>query len=815
MTPSDHKYHQSRKKQRLCSEWLSLDTVSEADKQVPKNKPLLTSHANISTVYPETLGYRLKRILLGRPFVTEQLSGERLNRILALGVLAPDCISSSAYGTEEILTQMTPFIGLAAFALVVPIMFVIIGVLFFVTMSYLDVIKYYTTAGGSYVVARDNFGPKVAQIAAVALLIDYTVTVAVQVSAGTAALTSAVPRLGSYDLLITVIVVLILIYGNLRGLREAGSYFAFPTYFYIVMLSGTILVGYYKKIVGTLRMVHIPAQHLLVGGHLGQKGNGLLMGLAFLTLLRAYANGGSSLTGLEAISNGVASFRRPESPNARKTLVTMSTILGFLLLGVTLLAAWTHAMPYAAGYPTVLSQEVKAVFGFSTLGHSIYLLVLLATVLVLYTGGNTSFNGFPFLANYVATDKYLPRQLTKRGHRLAFSNGIIVLGAVSLTLIVVFNAKVNALVALYAIGVFTGFTMAGAGMIKRHLRERTGKWRRGVAINATSAAVTLLVVLIFVIAKFTEGAWIIVVVGPLMYMALIRFNKQYEREEQAFASTSAIGVMTIRMNRVVVFVDTYSLATERALQYCNTLNPYSIRAVHFDIDPLVTKHLEEIWGSPNTASVGINLEVVDCEDRRVDRAALELVADIVRDGDVFCMVILPRRGFSSRLQRLLHDRTADSIAAAVMHIPRTAATIIPYRSGRSRLAEGEVFERPLSDEVARGGLRAATHLAADAKLAARSFGTQPIGDLQEREAAEIAGRVRSMTITNVSGSHELRCVIADNTGSVALIFQGRSSVPGIERGTRLLVHGTVTSLRREAVILNPQYEIVAAPHGDE
>ena len=789
--------------------------MSDADKQVPKNKPLLTSHANISTVYPETLGYRLKRIVLGRPFVTEQLSGERLNRILALGVLAPDCISSSAYGTEEILTQMTPFIGLAAFALVVPVMFVIIGVLFFVTMSYLDVIKYYTTAGGSYVVARDNFGPKVAQIAAVALLIDYTVTVAVQVSAGTAALTSAIPRLGHLDLIITVGVVLILIYGNLRGLREAGSYFALPTYFYVVMLSGTILVGYYKKIVGTLRMVHIPAQHLLVGGHLGTKGNGLLMGLAFISLLRAYANGGSSLTGLEAISNGVASFRRPESPNARKTLVTMSSILAFLLIGVTLLAAWTHAMPYENGYPTVLSQEVKAVFGLSTFGHAIYLLVLLATVLVLYTGGNTSFNGFPFLANYVATDKYLPRQLTMRGHRLAFSNGIIVLGTVSLILIIVFDAKVNALVALYAIGVFTGFTMAGAGMVKRHMRERTGKWRRGVAINATSATVTSLVVLIFIFAKFKEGAWIIVVVGPLMYMALLRFNKQYEREEKAFASTSAIGVMTIRMNRVVVFVDTYSLATERALQYCNTLNPYSIRAVHFDIDPLVTKRLEEIWGSPNTASVGINLEVVDCEDRRLDRAALELVADIVRDDDVFCMVILPRRGFSSRLQRLLHDRTADSIAAAVMHIPRTAATIIPYRSGRSRLAEGEIFEHPLSDEVARGGQRAAGHLEADAKLAARSAGTQPIGELQEREAAEIAGRVRSMTITNVSGSHELRCVIADNTGSVALIFQGRSSVPGIERGTRLLVHGTVTSLRREAVILNPQYEIVAAPHGDE
>ncbi len=792
-----------------------MNVVSEADKQIVDSTRVLTSHANVSTVYPETLGYRLKRLLLGRPYVTEQLSGERLGRGVALGVLSPDCISSSAYGTEEILTQLTPFIGLAAFALVVPIMFVILGVLFFVTTSYMDVIKYYTSAGGSYVVARDNFGPRVAQVAAVALLIDYTVTVAVQCSAGTAALTSAVPSLASYSVPITVAVVLILIYGNLRGLREAGSYFALPTYFFILMMGLTIVVGFAKKIAGSLHYVAQPPVHLLVDGRLGVKGSGLLMGLAFLTLLRAYANGGSSLTGLEAISNGVASFRRPESKNARATLITMSSVLAFLLLGVTLLAAWTHALPYAAGTPTVVSQEVHAVFGSRGVGEVIFYLVQLATLLILYTGGNTSFNGFPFLANYVATDNYLPRQLTKRGHRLAFSNGIIVLGVVSLTLIVVFQAKVNALVALYAIGVFTGFTMAGAGMVARHLRERTGRWRFGVAVNLTSATVTALVVLVFVLAKFTEGAWIIVVVGPIMYVGLLRFNRQYEREEKAFAAVTARGLPNIRMNRVVVFVDNYDVVTERSLRYCMTLNAYSIRAVHFDIDPIVTRRLEEAWGAPNTTSAGISLEVVDCEDRRVDRAALELVADVVRDPDVFCMVILPRRGFSSRLQRLLHDRSADLIAGAVMHVPRTAATIIPYRMGQSRQIEGEQVDEPMSDEVVRGGVREDAHLEADVKLAQRSTGAAPIGGLHQREFAQIAGRVRAMAISNEGDSHELRCVIADNTGSVTLVFQGRTAVPGIERGTRLLVRGTVTSLRREAVILNPQYEIVAAPRGDE
>jgi amino acid transporter len=790
--------------------------VSEADNEISKKSLLLTSHANLADVYPESLGYRVKRLLLGKPFVTEQLSGERLNRAVALGVLAPDCISSSAYGTEEILTQMTPFIGIAAFALVVPIMFVILGVLFFVTTSYMDVIKYYTTAGGSYVVARDNFGPKIAQIAAVALLIDYTVTVAVQCSAGTAVLASMLPSIRShpYPLLITVGVVLILIYGNLRGLKEAGSYFAFPTYFYILMMTSMIVFGVYKKIAGSLHRIPLPLQNDLIDHHLGSKGTGILMGLAFISLLRAYANGGSSLTGLEAISNGVASFRRPESPNARKTLVTMSCILAFLLLGITFLAQWTHAIPYDAGYPTVVSQEVLDVFGAHGIGHIIYYVALVATIMILYTGGNTSFNGFPFLANYVATDKYLPRQLTKRGHRLAFSNGIIVLGVVALTLIIVFDASVNALVALYAIGVFTGFTLAGAGMVARHLRERTGKWRFGVFVNALSATVTSIVVLIFLIVKFTEGAWIIAVVGPFMYWALIRLNKQYVREERAFEAVSGrAATMNIRMNRVVVFVDTYDLVTERSLLYCLSLNAYSIRAVHFDIDPVVTTRLEEKWGAPGTASAGITLEIVECDDRRVDRAALELVADVVRDPEVFCMVILPRRGYVSRLQRFLHDRSADAIAGAIMHVPRTAATIVPYRAVR-KISEGAMQEAPRSDEVVRGGVRDSAHLVADVKLAQRSADSEPIGGLVERQFAEIGGRVRSMAINHESGGHELRCVLADNSGSVTLVFQGRSSIPGIERGTRLIVRGTVTSLRREAVILNPQYEIVAAPAGD-
>jgi amino acid transporter len=792
-----------------------MAVVSESSEPRVTGSTLLTSHANLETVYPETLGYRVKRVLLGRPLVSEQLAGERLGRPTALGVLAPDCISSSAYGTEQILTQLTPAIGLAAFSLVVPIMFVILGVLFFVTLSYLDVIKYYTKAGGSYVVARDNFGPKVAQIAAVALLIDYTVTVAVQCAAGTDALTSAFPSLDGYILPITVGIVLVLIYGNLRGIREAGRWFAFPTYFYVIMLASTIIVGYVKEALGQLHQIPVPPVSKLVEHHFGSGGSGLLYGVAFLTLLRAYANGGSSLTGLEAISNGVQSFRRPESVNARATLVVMSSVLAFLLLGVTLIARWTHALPYAIGTPTVVSQEVKAIFGTTLLGHIIFYGVQFATVLILYTGGNTSFNGFPFLANYVATDKFLPRRLTKRGHRLAFSNGIIALGCVSLVLIVVFKANVTGLVSLYAIGVFTGFTMAGAGMVKHHLGNREGHWRRAVFVNGLSGTVTAVVVIIFATVKFAEGAWIVVVIGPLMYLALIRLNKQYVREDDAFEASRHRGIPQFRLNRVVVFVDQYDLATERALKYCATLNAFSIRAVHFDIDPAVTKKLEADWGAPGSASAGVNLEIVECEDRRVDRAALELVADIVRDPDVFCMVILPRRGFVSRLQRLLHDRTADAIAGAIMHVPRTAATIVPYRMAHTTEVHPLRGEDVQSDEVLRGGVRDDAHLDADIKLAERAIDTTPIGSLHERDFADVAGRVRSMTLTRERGGSDLRCVLADSSGSISLVFQGRATIPGIERGTRLLVKGTVTALNREAVILNPEYEIVAGPVSDE
>ncbi len=785
---------------------------------------------------PESRRYRLKNVLLGPPLVTEQLASERLRNTIALGVLAPDCISSSAYGTEEMLTQLVPYVGLAAFALVVPITLAILGVLFFVTLSYLEVIQLYTKAGGSYVVARDNFGMRIAQIAAVALLIDYTVTVAVQTSAGTAALTSAVPSLANpFDTVaITVGVVLVLLYGNLRGIREAGSYFAIPTYFFILSLASVIIVGFVKEALGLLHQIPLPPANEVYGGHIGTPGSGWLMGLAFISLLRSFANGGSSLTGLEAISNGVSSFRKPEARNARHTLVAMSTTLGFLVLGVTLLARWTHAIPYANGTPTVVSQEVKAVFGTTPIGHFGFYMVQLATMLILYTGGNTSFNGFPYLASFVAGDAFLPRQLTRRGHRLAFSNGILVLTAVALALILAYRAQVNGLVALYAIGVFTGFTMAGAGMVKHHLVARTGHWRRSVMVNGFSAFLSFTVVLIFVVAKFKEGAWLICVVGPLLYIGLIRLHHQYERESDML-ETGVVEVSEapiLRRHVVVVLVDRLDAATARALQYARTLAPDDLRAVHFDIDTKAARELEAEWGRLGLSR--LPLDIIECPDRRLGRAAVELVADATLDGDTECTVLLPRRAFARGWQRFLHDRTADKIAAVLGQVPHVSATIVPFNVGgrygeqvrrygrsvqeRARRRGAASDDGPPVDPEGRSGLdrigrrdgpkRPGAALAVDQTLAQRAGATTPIASVVPRQRVRVAGRVKSVRVQPRAGTSNLECVLSDGTGGLLLVFQGRPKIAGIEPGARLVAEGMVGTWGRRPALLNPSFELV-------
>lgn len=745
---------------------------------------------------PEPFLYRLKNILLGRPLVTEELTTERLGTFMALGVLSPDAISSSAYGTEEMLVELVRPVGLAAFTLVLPVTFALLVVLFFVTMSYREVVMVYTRAGGSYVVARDNFGPTVAQVAAVALLIDYTVTVAVQTAAGTDALTSAFPALIHYATPISVSVVVLLAYGNLRGIREAGRLFAFPTYFFILALGSVIITGIVRSLTGGLPVYSVHRAGLYPFGH---PGSGLLMGASLFIILRSFANGGSSLTGVEAISNGVSALKPPEGPRARRVYLLMSTTLGCLVLGVSFLARWTHAAPFLAGAPTVISQEAQAVFGHGPVGHALFYMVQLATLLILYTGGNTSFNGFPFLASFVAGDRFLPRQLTKRGHRLTFSNGIIVLAVIGIVLLVVTNSNVTALVAVYAIGVFTGFTMAGAGLSKYHLTHKEPGWRHKLAINASASVLSGVVVLILAVAKFTQGAFIVVFLFPLLTFGLIRLNRQYRMESELLekGALQATEEPVLRRHIVLVFVDRLDLATARAIQYARSLQPDEIRAVHFLLDSTVAQHLRENWERLMVRR--LPLEIRECRDRRLARAALELVSQVLAGGDTEVTVLLPRRLYSWGWGHLLHDRTADRLAAVVGRLPHANATVVPYQLGRFRLGG----KKPQPGTEPRRRAQPADGASALPKVE----GAAPIGEVRWRQRAKVAGRVTSVEIQPWRGAQVLACTISDGTGSINLVFT-RRNVPGVETGAQLVAEGTVGQHGGQFAILNPLYEIV-------
>jgi amino acid transporter len=616
-----------------------------------------------------------KRLFLGAPKITSDLEHEKLSNTVALGALSPDAISSTAYGPEQIMVELLPAAGMAAFVLLLPITGVILVILALVAASYRQVVMTYTRAGGSYIVARDNFGPRVAQVAAAALLIDYVVTVAIQCAAGTVAVVSAIPTLGPFTLEITLASVLVFCLANLRGLREAGRTFAVPTYAFVFMLTLLVVAGIVREIFWSLPVYD--AQHL-EGAVPVQQGNGLIMGATVLVILRAFANGGSSLTGVEAISNTVNLFHAPQGINARRVLTIMAWTLGFLLAGVAWLAYATHATPYAAGYPSMLSEIGRAVFGSGMIGHIFYFLLQAASAAILYNGANTSFNGFPALANFVAEDRFLPRPLMKRGHRLVFSNAIIVLAALALVLLLATGGSVNALVPLFAMGVFSAFAMAGFGMTKHHLKRRDHGWHYKLVINLSAGILSTLVVGIFAVAKFNEGAWLIVVVFPVLVIALIRLNRQYRAEAAVLdmCATEQPRFDRHPQHRVFIFVDSIDLAEIEAMRYAKSLHAEVLSAVHFVLDPARAKLLRQFW---DRFEHDTRLEMLECPDRRLGPAAHDLVSQTVGNHpDARVTVLLPRRTYSALVGRLLHDRTADKIARIISRIPGASAQIVAF-----------------------------------------------------------------------------------------------------------------------------------------
>ena len=625
----------------------------------------------------ESLGYRAKRALLGPPFKTAQLAHERISKRVALAVFSSDPISSTAYATEEMLLVLV-VAGSAAIGLALPLAAGVAVLLLILVLSYRQVISAYPQGGGAYMVTRDNLGGSLAAVCAAALLVDYVLTVAVSVSAGTAALASAIPSLADLRVEISVAFVVLLAWGNLRGIRESGKIFAVPTYVYIASLGGVVVLGVYRIMSGQVGpIVYGPAE----ARELASFGEPVAAVSLFL-LLHAYAAGTTALTGVEAIADGVPAFKKPEAQNAQRTLVAMALIMGFLFIGITYLAIHLDARPFSSGHPTLVAQLAEHVLGHSPIGHALFVFVQIATLFILVLAANTAFNGFPILASFAAQDALMPRQLRKRGHRLVYSNGVLLLAAGAVFLVIAFHASVHALIPLYAIGVVTSFTLAQAGMTRRHLRLRQPGWRGGLAINGLGATVTLLVLIVITITKFTHGAWMVVVAVPLLVWLLLRTQRTYRGE---------LGELKVEVNdrmappkprhEVVVLVEALDRATIGALQYARQLNPLRMTAVHIAVDPERAKELAALWARVNMPAP---LEVVDAPDRNLLATTQATIAELVRP-DTEVTVLVPKRRYATLWRRILHDNSSAGLVRALGSMDGVNVTIVPFRLGRRPL----------------------------------------------------------------------------------------------------------------------------------
>ncbi|MSW28715.1 MAG: amino acid permease [Actinobacteria bacterium] len=622
------------------------------------------------TSIPERRSFRFKSKMLGRALTTDQLEHERLSNSVALAVFSSDALSSTAYASEEILlTLLVAGVGSMAFNLVLPITIAMVLVLTILVFSYRQTIKAYPSAGGAYIVTKDNLGVIPAQVAGVALLTDYILTVSVSVSAGVAALYSVFHGVYPYRVPIALGFIAIIAIGNLRGVKESGKIFAIPTYAFLISMFLMIGVGIVKATLGGgldhVRLDPIQAEALATTG-----------AASFVLILHAFASGGAAVTGVEAISNGVPAFKAPEWKNARNTLMVMGIFLGMMFLGISWLAGQVHAVPMEGR--TVISQIAETVYGNGVLGKFLFIFTQASTMFILVLAANTSFADFPRLASFQAEDSFMPRQLTKRGHRLVFSNGIIALAISAAVLVVILGADVSKLIPLYAVGVFTSFTLSQAGMARRHIRLKEQGWKVGLFINGLGAIVTLVVTVVIAYTKFTHGAWVIIVLIPIFVWVVVRLNHQYEAEKAELEGDAILAATApiLRRHAVVVLIDKIDRTSARAIQYARTLHPDRLWAVHIAVDEIHASELADEWSA--LALKQLPLDIRECPDRRINRTVLEVVHELAADGDTEVSILIPRREYRSRWHRLLHDHTADGIAKAISDVPHANVTFVPY-----------------------------------------------------------------------------------------------------------------------------------------
>jgi amino acid transporter len=770
----------------------------------------LKEHAHLR----DPFRYRLKRKLLGNPINRHSLSDQRLSKKSAFGILSSDCISSSAYGGEQILVALIPAFGLAAFAIFPPMVAIILAMLLVITFSYRDVIATYTRTGSAYIVAKENFGTKVSLVAAIELMFGYIITVAIQSAAGVAAIISAFPELSDIKVEITLAVVVLLTFVNLRGVKDAGLIFVLPSYLFIFSMFTVFGFGIYRHSTGTLPNYATQGEGLLPLG----ESQGLISLAAALLILKAFANGSASLTGLEAVSDSVPLFKSPEHKNARTTLALMALTLGTLITGIAWLAQKTTAVPYAEGTPTVISLVAKAALGDSAFGNIFFYIVQAGTTFILFAGANTCYNAFPNLVSMVAKDGFLPKRLTQRGHRLAFSNGIIFIAGGASILVIVSGASITALAAIYALAVFVGFTITGLGMARKTLREKASGNRKDLfrlALHSLSGSIALITVIILSAVKFFEGTWIVVIGTPIVAALMLNFNRQYMREREALLLTASHQRATsIARHDVSVLVDSVDIATIGAIRYARSLNPRNLRAIHFVIDDRRAENLKRDW-SEAAALSDVSLELIDCPDRRIPNAVVDYAIRSTETPDVELTLLLPRRAYSRFLGRLLHDQTAEEIARPISQLPRVVATIVPFDV--DRILSGERLltdEKSKVDEAPKAlteekPLRAQSEFLSDKSRASHfEENITPIGEIMWRKRAHVQGHVTSMRSSPQSSAPGVEIEVWDETGGVKLQFLGRREIAGLEVGSIMRAEGMVGEHEGALTILNPSYELL-------
>jgi len=621
----------------------------------------------------------LQSWFIGRPLSTADAPHQTIGKVVGLAVFASDALSSTAYATQEILGVIAAA-GTIAYGYLFPISLAIITLLAIVTVSYEQTIHAYPGGGGAYIVARDNLGELPAQTAGAALLTDYILTVSVSISAGVAQIVSAYPVLFPYRVLIAVIAVFFIMLINLRGVKESGTAFAVPTYFFVVMMVFTVGFGIFRYLTGSLGMVvdtpHFEVQHVISV-------------ITPFILLHAFANGTTALTGVEAISNGITAFKEPRSKNAGITLIWMSMILGSLFLGLSFLTGKVH--PVFSEEETVISQLARTIYD----GRGIpYLMLISGTTIILIMAANTAFADFPRLGALHASDGFLPRQLTYRGSRLVFSRGIVALAVIASALIVLFQASVTRLIPLYAIGVFLSFTLSQAGMARRwwkigHLKEGEkivepgstlsyeSGWQTRLVINGFGAVCTAVVMVVFSVTKFAEGAWVVLILTPILVTIFFSIHHHYKglAKKLSLDNFGVIPPHTTR-HRVIMPVSGVHQGTLAALRYARMLSD-DVTAVHVAIESADTEKVRQKW---ETWGEGVRMVVLDSPYRLFAEPLLGYIAELAnrRQPGETITIVVPEFVSSNRLSGALHTNTANLLRDQLKNQHGIVITNVPY-----------------------------------------------------------------------------------------------------------------------------------------